>query len=100
MVAPDGWAGRAVTGAHSIEIEHPARWLDRDWVMLTTGVHLPDDPADQRQLIDELDDAGVAALGFGLGIAHHEVPRRADRAGDGARLPAVHGPAADRLPRR
>jgi purine catabolism regulator len=73
-VAPDGWAGRVVTGAHSIEIEHPARWLDRDWVMLTTGVHLPEDPAEQRQLIDELDDAGVAALGFGLGIAHDHIP--------------------------
>ena len=73
-VAPDGWAGRAVTGAHSIEVEHPARWLDHDWVMLTTGVHLPDDPAEQRLLIDELVDAGVAALGFGLGIAHDEIP--------------------------
>lgn len=73
-VAPECWAGRVVIGAHSIEIEHPARWLDRDWVMLTTGVHLSDDPADQQRLIDELDDAGVAALGFGLGVVHHEVP--------------------------
>jgi purine catabolism regulator len=74
VVAPDGWAGRAVTGAHSIEVEHPARWLDRDWVMLTTGVHLGDDPAGQRELIDELDDTGVTALGFGLDVAYHEVP--------------------------
>ncbi len=74
MVAPEGWAGRVVTGAHSIEIEHPARWLDRDWVMLTTGVHLSEDPTEQRQLIDELDDAGVAALGFGLDIVHDRGP--------------------------
>jgi purine catabolism regulator len=74
VVAPEGWGGRVVTGAHSIEIAHPARWLDRDWVMLTTGVHLSEDPADQRQLIDELDDAGVAALGFGLDVVHHQIP--------------------------
>ena len=63
-----------MTGAHSIEIEHPAPWLDRDWVMLTTGVHLSDDPALQRELIEELDEAGVAALGFGLDTAYHQVP--------------------------
>lgn len=74
MVAPTGWAGRVVTGAHSIESEHPARWLDRDWVMLTTGVHLSEDPTDQRRLIDELADAGVAALGFGLDVAYDQIP--------------------------
>jgi PucR family transcriptional regulator, purine catabolism regulatory protein len=73
LVAPEGWASRIVTGAHSIEIEHPARWLDHDWVMLTTGVHLPG-PTEQRKMIDELDECGVAGLGFGLGIAHDEVP--------------------------
>jgi purine catabolism regulator len=63
-----------VTGAHGIEIEHPARWLDRDWVMLTTGMRLSDDRAVERELIDELVDAGIAALGFGLGIVHDEIP--------------------------
>jgi Purine catabolism regulatory protein-like family/PucR C-terminal helix-turn-helix domain/GGDEF-like domain len=74
VVAPEGWERRVVTGAHSIEIDHPARWLDRDWVMLSTGVHLSPDPGDQCQLIDELADAGVAALGFGLDIVHHQIP--------------------------
>src|SRR5206468_3720624 len=31
---------RRVAGAHTIEIEHPATWLERDWIMLTTGVRL------------------------------------------------------------
>lgn len=74
VVAPEAWAGRVVTGAHSIEIEHPARWLDRDWVMLTTGALLSGDLTDQRRLIDELADAGIAALGFGLDVLHHQVP--------------------------
>lgn len=74
VVAPEGWASRVVAGAHSIEIEHPARWLDHGWVMLTTGVRLSEDAVDQRQLIDELVDAGVAALGFGVEIVHDQVP--------------------------
>ena len=31
---------REVRGAHAVEVEAPARWLGRDWVMLTTGVRL------------------------------------------------------------
>jgi purine catabolism regulator len=75
VVDPEGWAAKPVVGAHSIEIDHPAAWLDRDWVMLTTGVHLSADPMAQRELIAELDGSGVAALGFGLDVAHHEVPK-------------------------
>jgi len=74
IVAPEGWEARAITGAHSIEIDHPAAWLDRDWVMLTTGVHLSRKRDDQRQLISELDDAHIAALGFGLDVVHRRMP--------------------------
>lgn len=68
------WAERSVAGAHSIEISHPAQWLDPEWVMLTTGVHLADSLDDQRQLIAELDEAGVTALGFGLDVVHSKIP--------------------------
>jgi purine catabolism regulator len=74
-IAPEGWASTPVTGAHSIEVDHPAAWLDRDWVMLTTGIHLARSAKDQRQLVAELDAAGVAALGFGLDVVHREIPR-------------------------
>jgi purine catabolism regulatory family protein/PucR-like helix-turn-helix protein len=68
LVGGEGTRARTVTGAHAIEIEQPARWLDADWVMLTTGMALARSPAKQRELIAELDDAGVAALGVGLGL--------------------------------
>ncbi len=29
---------RAVRGAHTIEIEQPSKWLEPDWVVLTTGL--------------------------------------------------------------
>jgi purine catabolism regulator len=65
---------RRVAGAHSIEIERPSSWLGPDWVMLTTGARLHDDEAAQRELVAELDEAGAAALGFGLDLGFADVP--------------------------
>lgn len=67
--------GAPVAGAHCIEIERPSRWLAEDWIMLTTGLRLRGHAAAQRELIDELIDAGCCSLGFGLGFAFAEVPR-------------------------
>jgi purine catabolism regulator len=66
--------GRRVAGAHSIEIEHPATWLERDWIMLTTGVRLRHHAEEQRALIGELEEAGAAALGFGVELVFKRVP--------------------------
>jgi purine catabolism regulator len=67
-------AERRVAGAHSIEIERPSSWLGPDWVMLTTGARLHGDEAAQRDLVAELDEAGAAALGFGLDLGFDRVP--------------------------
>ncbi|MHA6798236.1 PucR family transcriptional regulator [Bounagaea algeriensis] len=66
-----------VGGAHAIEIENPSRWLKAGWLMLTTGTRFagPAGTAEQqRALIRELHGAGVAALGFGVGISMETVP--------------------------
>src|SRR4051812_25498258 len=55
-----------VEGAHSIEVPDPAPWLDHGWVMLTTGITLPKGETKQRDLIRQLDERGVVALGFGI----------------------------------
>jgi purine catabolism regulator len=65
---------RRVAGAHSIEIDHPATWLERDWIMLTTGVRLRHSAGAQRLLIAELEAAGAAALGFGVELVFRRVP--------------------------
>ena len=56
---------RRIAGAHSIEIDDPVRWLEPDWILLTTGLRLHDDPRRQRQLVLDAADAGLAAIGFG-----------------------------------
>jgi PucR family transcriptional regulator, purine catabolism regulatory protein len=67
-------ARRAVRGAHAVEVDDPARWLARDWVMLTTGVRLRGNVPAQRELVPSLEDAGVTALGFGVGLGFKHVP--------------------------
>lgn len=64
----------SIQGAHSIEVSGAARWLPEHWVMLTTGVRLRARPAEQRGLIAELVDGGIAALGFGIGVVSKHVP--------------------------
>ena len=64
-----------IHGAHSIEISDPVRWLSEHWVMLTAGVRLRARPAEQRRLIAELSDGGIAALGFGVAMVSKQVPK-------------------------
>jgi PucR family transcriptional regulator, purine catabolism regulatory protein len=70
---PDAPA-RVVRGAHAVEVDAPERWLARDWIMLTTGVRLRGSTGAQRALVRSLEDAGVAALGFGVGLGFKRVP--------------------------
>jgi purine catabolism regulator len=65
---------RGVLGAHAVEVDEPTRWLGREWVMLTTGVRLRGDADAQRALIPQLEDGGVTALGFGVGLGFKRVP--------------------------
>lgn len=66
--------GRRIAGAHAVEIDHPSTWLERDWVMLTTGVRLRHSAGAQRRLIGELADSGSAALGFALEVVFKGIP--------------------------
>ncbi len=65
---------RDIAGAHPIEIAHPTRWLDRSWVLLTTGIRLRGDAKAQRALIAEAAEKPLAAIGFGVGIVFRSIP--------------------------
>lgn len=85
-----------VTGAHTIEIDHPGRWLKPGSVMLTTGlrwvgVPLPDRHEDD--LVEELIEAGVVALLFGIGVHLDAVPSRLVAAASSRHFPVLTVPA-------
>jgi purine catabolism regulator len=72
---PDDADERAVLGAAVVEVETPARWIAPGWVLLTAGVRL-EGCADEelRALVADCADAGVAALGFGIGPVFDDLP--------------------------
>lgn len=76
ITPPDDAAlDRLVMGAHGTEALHPVPWLQRDWVLLITGVRLVGRPDLQRRLVEELAEGRLAALGFGVGIDFETVPQ-------------------------
>jgi purine catabolism regulator len=66
---------RPVLGAAVVEVESPASWIERGWVLLTAGVRLEGASDDAlRALVAECDAARVAALGFGIGPVFDDLP--------------------------
>jgi len=66
---------RPVSGAHAIEVANPSRWISSNWIALTTGLRLRSRPQAQRDLILELKEIGITALGFGLGVNFSAIPK-------------------------
>ena len=78
---------RPVAGAHAVEVPNPTRWLDTEWVLLTTGIRLRGDAAAQRELVEEAAWRGLTAIGFALEVIYRKPP------------PAMLDEAARRMPR-
>ena len=62
-----------VRWVHISELRDPTTWLSGGEVLLTTGMGL-DTAEQQRAFVDRLADHQLAALGFGVGFSHDEVP--------------------------
>ncbi|QBJ94819.1 PucR family transcriptional regulator [Rhodococcus sp. ABRD24] len=66
--------GADVTFVVTTELSDPAQWLSGGELILTTGIGLPLAAADRRTYMRNLSECGVAAIGFGTGLSHPEVP--------------------------
>jgi purine catabolism regulator len=62
-----------VRWVHISELLDPTTWLSGGEVLLTTGMAL-ETPEQQREFVGRLADHQLAALGFGVGFGHAEVP--------------------------
>jgi len=70
---------------HVSELRDPTPWLEGGELLLTTGLGLGTSPAGQVAYVRRLSAAGLAGLGFGVGLGFEAVPRAvmtvADRLG-------------------
>src|SRR5581483_5606705 len=62
-----------VRWVHISELTDPTPWLSGGEVLLTTGIQLRTAEV-QREFVERLSDHHLAALGFGTGLAHPEIP--------------------------
>ncbi|MFD5813922.1 PucR family transcriptional regulator [Streptomyces sp. NPDC127038] len=92
VLAGHGDLDREVVWAHSIELTDPAPWLNGGELVLTTGLRLAETGADCAEYVGRLVKAGVAALGFGVGLSHDQVPPALVEAAGGAGLPLLEVP--------
>ena len=72
-----GQGGTVITGAHTSDIDHPGEWLAPNTVLLTTGLRFVKAEREELlgvKLVDELRQAKVAALFFGIGVYFDDVP--------------------------
>jgi purine catabolism regulator len=65
---------REISWAHVVELDNPVPWLEGGELLLTTGLGLPADEDAQRSYVRRLVAAGVAAVGFGVGLSYETVP--------------------------
>jgi purine catabolism regulator len=82
-----------VAGIHCIEIDNPGRWLAPNWVMLTTGIRLRGNCERQSDLVAELQEVGVTALGFGTGLNFQEIPEALLKEAEARDFPVFSVPA-------
>lgn len=81
-----------ITFAHTTELRDPVRWLSGGELLLTTGLRLPSAIADRATYVRALSEAGVAAIGFGTGLSHTEVPADLIVAADEIGVPLLEVP--------
>src|SRR5690606_19507043 len=75
------------------DLKDPTPFLNGGELVLTTGVAIPADDTDAWEAYaGRLARVPVAAVGFGIGLSHQEVPRALVRAARGAGLPLLEVP--------
>ena len=85
-------ADTEIAWAHAIELEDPTPYLTGGELVLTTGLRLPRAALEQREYVERLAGADVAALAFGTGVRYSQIPRTVQETCDAVGLPLVEVP--------
>ncbi|WP_042939987.1 PucR family transcriptional regulator [Rhodococcus sp. AW25M09] len=81
-----------ITFAQATELTDPSPWLSGGELILTTGLGFDSDGPSLDTYVRTLATAGVACLGFGIGLSHSTIPRNILDAADDVGLPVVEVP--------
>ena len=87
-----GSSSATIGWVHTSELADPRPWLEGGEFLLTTGLNLPTSAQGVAAYVRRLAGAGIAALGFGIGPIHDEVPEVLVRASRRWDLPLVEVP--------
>lgn len=70
-----------VRWVHVSEVEDPTPWLKGGELLLTTGLRVSE-PAALGRYVHRLAEAGLAGIGFGVGVDHEDIPAEMIAAAD------------------
>ncbi|MGF0309154.1 PucR family transcriptional regulator [Rhodococcus sp. IEGM1428] len=82
----------SITFAQATELTDPSPWLSGGELILTTGLGFDSDGPALGTYVRTLAAAGVACLGFGIGLSHSTIPQHLLDAADEVGLPVVEVP--------
>ncbi|MBE1580051.1 PucR family transcriptional regulator [Amycolatopsis roodepoortensis] len=88
--AAEAGLDRAIGWVHPTELTDPQAFLEGGELLLTTGLAL--DETTSPGYIRRLVDAGVAGLGFGVGLSHENIPQSLVDTADEVGLPVLEVP--------
>ncbi|WP_433609758.1 PucR family transcriptional regulator [Prescottella agglutinans] len=83
---------RDIEFAITTELSDPSPWLSGGELLLTTGLGAPSGADGYGDYVQRLFDAGVAAVGFGVGLTHATMPDELVAAADEIGLPLLEVP--------
>ncbi len=92
LLAGSDHLDRPIRWVHASELEDPTPWLKGGELLLTTGRGVGATPAKQRVYVKRLAAAGLAGLGFGIGLSHDRVPKSLITAAEAAGFPLFEVP--------
>lgn len=82
---------RPIRSLHTSDLDHPARYLFPNELVLTNGLWLGRIPA--REWVAEVAAAGASAIGFGLSDVHTDIPDDLQAACESFEMPLLKIPA-------
>ncbi|MFE8010477.1 PucR family transcriptional regulator [Streptomyces sp. NPDC057418] len=85
--------GTPVRWAHASELADPVPYMEGGELLLVTATNLDaEDPATMRRYVRRLVGAGVAGLGFAVGVTYEDIPPALVDAAEEAGLPLLEVP--------